>query len=127
MESHSSEGRPPVERCISCSGAVFPPERGMYLYGTWFHAECYERENGFPFVTIGLPSHERPRAVAAARPKDPLAVALGRRGGLKGGRARATRLSPPERTELARKAARARWAKRAGTGADNSAATDIVA
>ena len=44
--------------------------------------------------------------------KDPAAVALGRRGGLKGGRARAETLSPSRRSEIARKAAKARWAKR---------------
>ena len=41
--------------------------------------------------------------------KDPLAVALGRRGGLKGGPARAASLTVQERRESARKAARARW------------------
>jgi len=41
--------------------------------------------------------------------KDPAAVALGRRGGLKGGKARAESLSPEERSEIAKKAARARW------------------
>lgn len=41
--------------------------------------------------------------------RDPLAVELGRRGGLKGGKARAAKLSPEERSEIARKAARARW------------------
>jgi hypothetical protein len=44
--------------------------------------------------------------------KDPAAVALGRKGGLKGGKARAARLSPEERSEAARRAAKARWAKR---------------
>lgn len=46
-----------------------------------------------------------------ARPdgKDPLAVALGRRGGLKGGRARADRMTEEERSASAVKAARARW------------------
>lgn len=39
------------------------------------------------------------------------AAALGRRGGLKGGPARAAKLSPEERKEIARKAARARWDK----------------
>ncbi|MCA1705387.1 MAG: histone H1 [Actinobacteria bacterium] len=34
----------------------------------------------------------------------------GRRGGLKGGRARADKLSAEQRSEIARKAARARWA-----------------
>jgi hypothetical protein len=43
--------------------------------------------------------------------KDPAAVALGRKGGLKGGKARAAKLSPEERSEAARKAARARWTK----------------
>lgn len=37
---------------------------------------------------------------------------LGRRGGLKGGKARAEKLTPEERKEIARKAARARWDKR---------------
>ena len=41
--------------------------------------------------------------------KDPAAVALGRKGGLKGGRARAEKLTPEERSEAARKAARSRW------------------
>lgn len=41
--------------------------------------------------------------------KDPAAVALGRKGGLKGGRARAAKLGPDERTRIARKAAQARW------------------
>ena len=41
--------------------------------------------------------------------KDPAAVALGRKGGLKGGKARAAKLTPEQRAESARKAARARW------------------
>jgi hypothetical protein len=41
--------------------------------------------------------------------KDPAAVALGRKGGLKGGKARAAKLTAEERAESARKAARARW------------------
>ena len=44
--------------------------------------------------------------------KDPAAVALGRRGGLKGGRARADKLTPEQRSEIARKAAAARWRDR---------------
>jgi hypothetical protein len=45
------------------------------------------------------------------RKKNPNAVALGRLGGLKGGKARIAQLTPEERRELARKAVRARWAK----------------
>jgi type IV secretory pathway TrbL component len=41
--------------------------------------------------------------------KDPAAVALGRRGGLKGGKARAAAMTPEQRSEAARKAAAARW------------------
>lgn len=44
--------------------------------------------------------------------KDPAAVALGRKGGLKGGKARAAKLTPEQRSEAARKAAAARWGKR---------------
>jgi hypothetical protein len=44
-----------------------------------------------------------------AEGKNPLAVALGRLGGLKGGRARAEKLSGEQRRESALKAARARW------------------
>jgi hypothetical protein len=44
--------------------------------------------------------------------KNPHATALGRLGGLKGGRARAERLSARRRREIARKAAEARWRRR---------------
>ncbi len=44
--------------------------------------------------------------------KNPAAVALGRLGGLKGGKARAKKLSPKRRKEIAKKAAQARWDKR---------------
>jgi hypothetical protein len=41
--------------------------------------------------------------------KNPAAVALGRLGGQKGGRARAARLSPEKRKAIAKKAAEVRW------------------
>jgi hypothetical protein len=50
-------------------------------------------------------------ADASGDTKNPHAAALGRLGGLKGGRARADRLSAAKRREIARKAARARWGK----------------
>ena len=43
--------------------------------------------------------------------KNPNAVALGRLGGLKGGKARTEKLTPEQRKEIAKKAARARWAR----------------
>lgn len=45
------------------------------------------------------------------REKNPAAVALGRLGGLKGGKARAKKLSAKQRKQSAKNAARARWAK----------------
>jgi len=44
--------------------------------------------------------------------KNPFAVALGRAGGLKGGPARAARLSPRKRHQIAVKAAKIRWKRR---------------
>lgn len=43
--------------------------------------------------------------------KNPAAVMLGRLGGLKGGKARAKKLSPEQRSHIAQKAARERWKK----------------
>jgi hypothetical protein len=44
--------------------------------------------------------------------------AVARMGGNKGGQARAEKLTPEQRKEIARKAAKARWAKSAGDKAD---------
>ena len=56
------------------------------------------------------------RATAPDQPaKNPAAVALGRLGGLKGGKARAAKLSKAKRTAIAKKAARARWASSEST------------
>jgi hypothetical protein len=46
-----------------------------------------------------------------AKKKNPHAVALGKMGGAKGGKVRAAKLSPERRSEIARKAIAARWAK----------------
>jgi hypothetical protein len=43
--------------------------------------------------------------------KNPHAVALGKLGGAKGGKARAEALSPRKREQIAKKAAQARWSK----------------
>jgi hypothetical protein len=45
--------------------------------------------------------------------KNPAAVALGRKGGLKGGKARASKMTAEERSEAARRAAAARWNRNA--------------
>lgn len=49
--------------------------------------------------------------------KDPIAAELGRRGGRKGGKARALSLTPEQRREIAQRAAAARW-QRSTNGED---------
>ncbi|MEN6335650.1 MAG: hypothetical protein ABFE01_15470 [Phycisphaerales bacterium] len=44
--------------------------------------------------------------------KNPAAVALGRLGGLKGGKARAAKLTKEQRSQIAKAAALARWSKK---------------
>ena len=48
----------------------------------------------------------------ASPPKNPAAVALGKLGGSKGGKARAANLTAEQRREIAQKAARKRWEKK---------------
>jgi hypothetical protein len=56
-------------------------------------------------------TEEELQAKAIAEGKNPAAVALGRLGGLKGGKARAAKLSAAQRKEIAKRAANARWQK----------------
>ena len=66
---------------------------------------------------VDLATGEAEEATPADPAKDPAAVALGRRGGLKGGKARAAAMTPEQRRTAARKAAAARW-KVKGAAAD---------
>ena len=52
------------------------------------------------------------QVVEEATSKNPAAVALGRLGGLKGGKARAEKLTPKQRKEIARKATMKRWERK---------------
>ena len=54
-------------------------------------------------------TNPRPEEKPKDEGKNPAAVALGRLGGLKGGRARAKKMTKKQRSEAARKAAIARW------------------
>ena len=56
-------------------------------------------------------SIDRPTKESEKPEKNPAAVALGRMGGLKGGKARAAKLTPAKRKAIAKKAAKARWQK----------------
>jgi hypothetical protein len=60
-------------------------------------------------VALSLGEADEAPPPAADTGKDPAAVALGRKGGLKGGAARAKALSAKKRSEIAKKAAKARW------------------
>lgn len=68
-----------------------------------------ERTKGLVNLVVGNPIHEDAFPIKDAKEKNPAAVALGRLGGLKGGKARAMKLSAKQRTQIARKAAQARW------------------
>jgi hypothetical protein len=60
-------------------------------------------------VDLATGQTPKPETKADDSSKDPAAVSLGRRGGLKGGAARAASLTPEQRKEIARKAAVKRW------------------
>ena len=104
LRLRSSMGRKVFEvrrRCLVCEweGTVVEPE------GT--------DEIGTPCESCHAPT-ERVELVrrAGLDTRNPHAAALGRLGGLKGGPARASALSPERRRQIALKAARARWGKR---------------
>ena len=69
-------------------------------------------ENAFQILQAA--TGQAPKLTDAPKPidKNPAAVALGRLGGLKGGKARAKKLSSKERSEIAKKGAASRWKKR---------------
>ena len=72
-----------------------------------------EDANQAAFRMLGEITGETPKTAPESPPdakvKNPAAVALGKLGGLKGGKARAEKLSPTKRKAIAKKAADARW------------------
>lgn len=62
-------------------------------------------------LIVNMATGEAPADIMADEGKNPAAVALGRLGGLKGGKARAAKLSANRRRAIAKKAADARWKK----------------
>jgi hypothetical protein len=61
-------------------------------------------------LSVGNPINEDISPIAE-KEKNPAAVSLGRLGGLKGGKARAAKLTAEERSAIAKKAAESRWKK----------------
>ncbi len=78
--------------------------REVFLEGIGEKPKAYDPAREAAAVTPKFPA--KPET-----PKDPAAVSLGRKGGLKGGPARAAKLSAEERSEIGKKAAAKRWGK----------------
>ena len=68
--------------------------------------------NEAAFRVVSQSTSEPILITAVKKRKNPAAVALGKLGGKKGGRARADKLDPARRREIASNAARTRWAKK---------------
>ena len=60
-------------------------------------------------LIVDMATGETTRDTEDLKGKNPAAVALGRLGGLKGGKARAASLTKKRRQEIARSAAKSRW------------------
>ncbi|MEO5928996.1 MAG: hypothetical protein ABIR47_03600 [Candidatus Kapaibacterium sp.] len=60
---------------------------------------------------VEIATGEADAPTAPTSTKNPAAVELGRLGGLKGGKARAAKMTPERRKEIAKKAAETRWKK----------------
>lgn len=67
--------------------------------------------NQIAFLVVQQATGQIPKEEPIDPTKNPAAVTLGRLGGLKGGKARAAKLTPEKRKEIAKKAAETRWRK----------------
>ncbi len=67
--------------------------------------------NQIAFDVVQKAIGAKPKEEPVDPAKNPAAVSLGRLGGLKGGKARAMKLTAEKRQEIAKKAAEARWKK----------------
>jgi hypothetical protein len=74
--------------------------------------------NQIAFDVVQKATGAKPKVEPPDSSKNPAAVSLGRLGGLKGGRARAEKLSPEKRKEIAKKAADKRWAAKSDSAID---------
>ena len=66
-------------------------------------------QNAFSVVQAVTGAEPEFKVIPPSPKKNPAAVALGRLGGLKGGKARAKSLTKAERSKIAKKAAKSRW------------------
>ena len=70
-----------------------------------------QRAKSITDIVAAISEGENPETLGDQPAKDPERVARGKLGGAKGGKLRAERLTPERRSEIARKAAAARWTK----------------
>ena len=73
-------------------------------------AKRKKKEHDFAVTAFRVMQEATGQTEEAPKPEQDM-KALGRKGGLKGGKARAEKLTPEERKEIAKKAASARWSK----------------
>jgi hypothetical protein len=74
--------------------------------------------NQIAFDVVQKAIGARPKEEPVDPRKNPAAVSLGRLGGLKGGKARAAKLSEERRKEIAKRAADKRWAAKSDSTID---------
>ncbi|MBE9512773.1 MAG: histone H1 [Chloroflexi bacterium] len=74
-------------------------------------AKRRKREHDFSVTAFRVVQEATGETEQANKEKKFDPVALGHLGGLKGGKARAEKLTPEQRSEIAKKAAKARWSK----------------
>lgn len=127
LDIHGTASLRPCEPPVKGFKRTFEPKRSrVHLCHTWDmprrpskpeHPEPVPRRprdpNQLAFQVVAELTGTAPQLPPEepGPPKNPAAVALGKLGGSKGGKARAANLSPEQRREIAKKAAQARWAK----------------
>lgn len=99
MPKRSSKQKAPPEIAQSVPDAIVPDAE-----------PALHQQKGLPYKLAVVAADGGEEIVTES--KNPAAVALGKLGGLRGGKARAKKLSAEQRTAIARKAATARWAKK---------------
>jgi arylsulfatase A-like enzyme len=91
---------------------VFLSDHGDYAGSHWLHGKgfgLYDEPSTCPFTSSSRQERDGTPIQDLQAEKNPAAVALGKLGGPKGGRARAENLSPKRRSAIAKRAALARW------------------
>ncbi len=82
------------------------------LRTAWYTRDMPKRSSKNPPRDLNVLAADIVAEATGDSEKNPAAVALGRLGGLKGGAARAKKLSKKRRSEIAKKAAQVRWGRR---------------